>query len=120
MLDFHDAPSAAAMPHANDDGMAEPGIFKGCSTAGGALPAATKSALLTYLGKPNAAAWEQLAQREIAGSITLGDAWSSAAPSGSRRFPSTAELIRAIRHAAAKRHGTAAPALSTAGLRTAH
>ena len=120
MLDFHNASPATAAPHASDDGMAEPGIFKGCSAASGALPASTKSALLLYFGKPNLAAWKRLASREIAGSITLGDAWTSAAPSGSRRFPSTAELIRAIRRAAAKRHGTAAPAPTAAWLRVAH
>jgi len=118
MLDFHDAAPAAASPRASDDGMAEPGIFKGCSAASGALPASTKSALLAYLGKPNAAAWERIAPREIAGSVTLGDAWTSAAPTAARRFPSTAELIRAIRHAAARRHGPASPAAGW--LRVAH
>lgn len=120
MQDLHDATPAAAAPHASDDGMAEPGIFNCCSTAGGALPATTKSALLIYFGKPSAAAWKLLAPREIAGSVTFGDAWNSPAPSGSRRFLSTAELIRAIRRAAAKRHGTAAPAPTAAWLRVAH
>ena len=48
-----DAPAHAA----RSAGMNEPGIFKGCTDADGPLAAATKDAILAYLGKPNAAAW---------------------------------------------------------------
>ncbi len=82
-----------------ESGMSEPGIFKGCSAARGPLPLPTKNAILAYLGKPNASSWERMAQREIVGNTTLAEAWSHAAPDGCRRFPTAAELIRAIRMA---------------------
>lgn len=78
-------------------GMNEPGIFKGCTDLDGPLAASTKNAILAYLGKPNAAAWERLRSRAIAGRTTLGDAWTLANPSAVRRFPTSAELIRAMR-----------------------
>lgn len=94
-----DAASRTAAP----TGMNEPGIFKGCSEIDGPLPAATKDAILAYLGKPNAASWDRLRLRPIAGPTTLGDAWASASPAGARRFPTSAELIRAIRVAVVAR-----------------
>lgn len=84
--------------HANRSaGMNEPGIFKGCTDTDGPLAASTKDAILAYLGKPNAAAWDRLRTRAIAGRTTLGDAWTLANPSAARRFPTSAELIRAMR-----------------------
>lgn len=91
---------ADAIPHAaRSAGMNEPGIFKGCTDTDGPLAASTKDAILAYLGKPNAAAWERLRLRAIAGRTTLGDAWTLANPSAGRRFPTSAELIRAMRMA---------------------
>ncbi|GAB3731355.1 hypothetical protein GCM10028794_07510 [Silanimonas algicola] len=87
-------------PHAvRSAGMNEPGIFKGCTGTDGPLAASTKDAILAYLGKPNASAWERLRGRTIAGRTTLGDAWALANPTADRRFPTSAELIRAIRMA---------------------
>jgi hypothetical protein len=88
-----DAPAHAA----RSAGMNEPGIFKGCTDADGPLAAATKDAILAYLGKPNAGAWERLKTRAIAGRTTLGEAWTLANPTAFRRFPTSAELIRAMR-----------------------
>lgn len=93
-----DAPRSAAAA-----GMNEPGIFKGCSEVDGPLATATKNAILAYLGKPNAASWDRLRQRPIAGTTTLGDAWAIAAPGGAKRFPTSAELIRSIRVAVVAR-----------------
>jgi hypothetical protein len=90
-----DAPADAIA--ARSAGMNEPGIFKGCSDTDGPLAASTKDAILAYLGKPNAAAWERLRTRAIAGRTTLGEAWTLANPTASRRFPTSAELIRAMR-----------------------
>ena len=95
MFDTH-APSDAHAA-ARSAGMNEPGIFKGCTDVDGPLAAATKDAILAYLGKPNAAAWERLRPRAIAGRTTLGEAWGLADPTALRRFPSSAELIRAMR-----------------------
>lgn len=78
-------------------GMDEPGIFKGCRGADGPLPEATKRAILAYLGKPNAAGWERLKPSAIVGVITLAEAWAIANPAASRRFPTSAELIRSLR-----------------------
>ncbi len=78
-------------------GMDEPGIFKGCTDHDGPLAVATKNAILAYLGKPNEASWERLRTRAIAGRTTLGDAWTLANPVALRRFPTSAELIRAMR-----------------------
>ena len=92
------APGAPApATRSRDVGMQEPGIFKGCTEGEGPLAAATKDAILAYLGKPNAAAWERLRTRAIAGRTTLGEAWALAAPSAARRFPTSAELIRSMR-----------------------
>lgn len=99
MLDHLPNADLQISPLAIESGMSEPGIFKGCSAARGPLPTLTKNAILAYLGKPNAGSWERLAQREIVGNTTLADAWSQAAPDGCRRFPTAAELIRAIRMA---------------------
>lgn len=93
--------------------MNEPGIFKGCTDADGPLAAATKDAILAYLGKPNAAAWERLRTRAIAGRTTLGDAWTLANPSAIRRFPTSAELIRAMRVAVVAQWAQASAALRT-------
>jgi hypothetical protein len=94
-----DAPSLAIAPTPSprDRGMQEPGIFKGCTDGDGPLAPATKDAILAYLGKPNAAAWDRLRTRAIAGRTTLGEAWALAAPGGHRRFPTSAELIRTMR-----------------------
>ena len=80
-------------------GMHEPGIFKGCRGVDGPLPGATKDTILAYLGKPNAAAWERLRRHAIVGHATLGDAWAMAHPAAVRRFPTSIELIRAMRKA---------------------
>ena len=82
---------------ARSAGMNEPGIFKGCTDHDGPLATATKQAILAYLGKPTATAWERLRSRPIAGRTTLGDAWALAHPAAPRRFPTAAELIRAMR-----------------------
>jgi hypothetical protein len=108
-----DATADAAAPLARNEGMNEPGIFKGCTDAGGPLAAATKDAILAYLGKPNAAAWERLRTRAIAGRTTLGDAWTLANPSAIRRFPTSAELIRAMRVAVVAQWAQASAALRT-------
>ena len=92
-----DATADTLAPHTRSAGMNEPGIFKGCTDSDGPLATATKDAILAYLGKPNAAAWERLRTRAIAGRTTLGEAWTLANPAGSRRFPTSAELIRAMR-----------------------
>ena len=102
-------------PTPQPDGMSEPGIFKGCAEADGPLAAATKDAILAYLGKPNAASWARVADRAIAGRTTLAQAWALAAPGAIRRHPNAAELIRAIRLAVA-RQLTAV----NGGLRRAH
>ena len=88
-----DTPAAAT----RSAGMNEPGIFKGCTDTDGPLAASTKDAILAYLGKPNAAAWERLRTRAIAGRTTLAEAWALANPTATRRFPTSAELIRAMR-----------------------
>jgi len=93
--------------------MSEPGIFKGCSDIDGPLAPATKDAILAYLGKPNAAAWERLRQRRIAGTTTIGDAWAIAAPPGAKRFPTSAELIRSIRVAVIARWAATSRTLRT-------
>ena len=96
------APTAAVARRADgaSAGMNEPGIFKGCRGADGPLPAATKDAVLAYLGKPNAAAWERLRPRAIVGRTTLGEAWALSNGAATRRFPTSIELIRAMRMAA--------------------
>lgn len=90
----HRTPSTAQRSEA---GMKEPGIFKGCRGVDGPLPGATKTAILAYLGKPNAAAWERLRRIAVVERTTLGDAWKLANPAAARRFPTSAELIRAMR-----------------------
>lgn len=84
----------AATPTA---GMNEPGIFKGCREVDGPLAAATKEAILAYLGKPNAAGWERLRPRPIVGRTTLGEAWALSNPTAAKRHPNAAEVIRAMR-----------------------
>lgn len=107
---MYDTPTTLEPPAAHD-AMREPGIFKGCSEPQGPLTAATKDAILAYLGKPNAPAWERLRNRAIAGHTTLAEAWAfSGGPTSSRRYPSAAELIRAMRLAVSRR-------LATGGLR---
>jgi hypothetical protein len=109
-LDLHapfDAPLTSATPpvrvstpelnEAASRAMGEPGIFKGCRGTDGPLPAATKDAILAYLGKPNAESWERLRQRAVVGRTTLGEAWTLSNPGAARRFPNSAELIRAMR-----------------------
>lgn len=106
---MYDAPATLERPAAHD-AMREPGIFKGCSEPQGPLTAATKDAILAYLGKPNATAWERLRHRAIAGHTTLAEAWAFSGGSASgRRYPSAAELIRAMRLAAARRLPTPGP-----------
>lgn len=78
-------------------GMNEPGIFKGCRGIDGPLPGTTKNAILIYLGKPNAAAWDKLRKHAIVGRISLGEAWTLSNPGAARRFPTSVELIRAMR-----------------------
>lgn len=78
-------------------GMNEPGIFKGCRGIDGPLPGATKNAILAYLGKPNAASWDKLRKHAIVGRISLGEAWTLSNPGAARRFPTSVELIRAMR-----------------------
>jgi len=80
-------------------GMSEPGIFKGCRGLEGPLPVSTKAAILAYLGKPNATAWERLRRLAVVERTTLGDAWQLAEPAAAKRFPTSAELIRAMRMA---------------------
>ena len=91
--------STAGIRREEGSGMHEPGIFKGCRGVDGPLPGATKDAILAYLGKPNAAAWERLRRHAIVGRATLGDAWAMAHPTVMRRFPTSIELIRAMRKA---------------------
>lgn len=105
--------AATAAHTARAEGMNEPGIFKGCTDADGPLAAATKDAILAYLGKPNAAAWERLRTRAIAGRTTLGEAWTLANPTAFRRFPTSAELIRAMRVAVVAQWAQASAALRT-------
>lgn len=107
---MYDAPATLDRPAAHD-AMREPGIFKGCSEPQGPLTAATKDAILAYLGKPNASAWERLRHRAIAGHTTLAEAWALSTPASGRRYPSAAELIRSMRLAASRR-------LAGSGLRT--
>ncbi len=103
MLDPIAAPElTVSRPAPQPAGMNEPGIFKGCAEADGPLAAATKDAILAYLGKPNATSWARVADRAIAGRTTLGQAWAFAAPGAIRRHPNAAELIRAIRLAVAR------------------
>ena len=103
MLDPITAPDpTVSSPAPQPAGMNEPGIFKGCAEADGPLAAATKDAILAYLGKPNAASWARVADRAIAGRTSLAQAWAQAAPGAIRRHPNAAELIRAIRLAVAR------------------
>jgi hypothetical protein len=80
-----------------NDGMSEPGIFKGLRGAGGPLPAATKDALLAYLGRPGDPSWSRLATHDVLEGTTVADLWLRASPAASRRPPNAAELIRALR-----------------------
>ncbi len=98
------AESTATAPHPNasalqNAAMDEPGIFKGCRGVDGPLPRGTKTAILTYLAKPNDPAWQRLREHAITGATTLGDAWALANPGATQRFPTSAELIRAMRFA---------------------
>lgn len=97
MFDSHARGNASATTAARSSGMNEPGIFKGCTDVDGPLAAATKDAILAYLGKPNAAAWERLRPRAIAGRTTLGEAWTLANPTATKRYPTSAELVRSLR-----------------------
>lgn len=97
MLPNASAARLPTAPRSSDDGMGEPGIFKGLRGAGGPLPAATKDALLAYLGRPGVPSWSRLAAHDVLEGTTVADLWSRANPAAARRPPNAAELIRALR-----------------------